>query len=185
MHCDIILSKKINQKFMSKRAIYGIVVLVILIIIGVVMYMQSQNESGEAAQTQSTQSESTESTPDSNVEETTPTDPASSTDEGQYSGEDDIMSPEVTTHEITFSGTSYSPSTLTIKNGDVVVFKNNSDKNFWPASAMHPDHLIYPEFDAKQGVAPGETYQFKFTKTGAWGFHDHLTPSAFGKITVE
>lgn len=170
---------------MSKPAIFGLVAVAAVVIIGGVMYMQSQNESQEAAQTQTTQSESTESTPDSTVEETTPTDPASSTDDGQYSGEDDIMSPEVTTHEITFSGTSYSPSTLTIKNGDVVVFKNNSDKNFWPASANHPTHTLYPEFDAKQGIAPGATYQFKFTKVGAWGFHDHLTPSAYGKITVE
>lgn len=167
---------------MNKQAVYGAIALIALIIIGGVVYMQSQNSTEEAT-TETTQTQQTESVDNTAPEAITPVDDTS-TDNGQFSDESDVMG-EATVHEITFSGTAYSPAQLTIKNGDIVVFKNNSTKDFWPASAMHPDHLIYPEFDADKGIAPGGNFQFKFTKTGAWGFHDHLTPSAFGKITVE
>lgn len=171
---------------MSKQAMYGLAALIVLVIIGGVIYMQSQNKNEEASETNSATLQNDEATLNNNTESTLPTDSTPpATDQGQFSGEDDIMSPDVAVHEITFSGTAFSPSTLTIKNGDIVVFKNNSDKDFWPASAPHPSHTNYPEFDAKAAIAPGKTFQFKFTKVGAWGFHDHLTPSAFGKITVE
>lgn len=101
------------------------------------------------------------------------------------SGEEDIQSPDVMVYEITFNGSSYSPSSLTIKQGDIVVFKNNSDKKFWPASNDHPSHTIYPEFDADKGIDAGGKFEFKFAKVGSWGFHDHITPSAKGTIKVE
>jgi plastocyanin len=55
----------------------------------------------------------------------------------------------------------------------------------WVASDPHPIHTDYSAFDAKQGIAPGDTYSFTFTKTGNWGFHNHLNPSATGTITVQ
>ena len=102
-----------------------------------------------------------------------------------YSDESGITAPDIVVHEITFSGTAYSPKTLTIKQGDIVVFTNNGSKDFWPASDNHPSHTVYPEFDAKSGIDAGKTFQFKFAKKGSWKFHDHLTPSATGTITVE
>lgn len=156
---------------------YGIIALIALIIIGAVVVMQSRTTGEQAAETDTAINQEQEATTSEPVTEQPVAD-------GQFSDESDVMG-EVVVHEISFNGTAYSPAQITIKNGDIVVFKNNSDKDFWPASAMHPDHLIYPEFDADKGIAPGGTYEFKFTKTGAWGFHDHLTPSAFGRITVE
>lgn len=164
---------------MSKQAVYGIVALIALIIIGGVVYMQSRPTTEEASETDSAMMQDEVMTEDDKM--ISEEDPMS---EGQFSDENSMMG-EVTVHEISFNGTAYSPAQVTIKNGDIVVFKNDSDKDFWPASAMHPDHLIYPEFDADKGIAPGGKYEFKFTKTGAWGFHDHLTPTAFGRITVE
>jgi plastocyanin len=92
---------------------------------------------------------------------------------------------DVAVYEVTYNGTAYTPSQLTIKNGDVVVFKNASATSFWPASAPHPTHTNYPEFDPKKAIGPGQTWQFKFTKTGTWAFHDHLNPTVTGKITVQ
>jgi plastocyanin len=100
---------------------------------------------------------------------------------------------------IIYSETGYAPAALAIKVGDTVVFKNESAKNMWPASAMHPTHTAYsgttlsehcPDlanntFDACQGIAPGQSWSFTFEKIGEWKYHDHLTPSYFGKITVE
>ncbi|HEY4496279.1 MAG TPA: hypothetical protein VJC04_02910 [Candidatus Paceibacterota bacterium] len=94
---------------------------------------------------------------------------------------------------ITYTDTGYSPNTLTIKNEEIVTFKNQSVKSMWPASAMHPTHQEYPTiggcfgstFDACKGFLPGESWSFKFDKTGTWKYHDHLNPSNFGTIIVQ
>lgn len=100
------------------------------------------------------------------------------------SGEEDIHSPDVMVHEISYHGSGFSPSSLTIKQGDIVVFKNNSAGKFWPASDDHPTHTIYPEFDADSAMDAGARFEFKFVKAGVWSFHDHLNPSAEGTIRV-
>ncbi len=86
---------------------------------------------------------------------------------------------------ITYTDNGFSPATLTIKAGDNVLFKNNSPKDFWPASAPHPTHTNYPEFDAKRGIASGATYSFTFTRIGSWKYHNHLNPASIGTITVQ
>jgi plastocyanin len=92
---------------------------------------------------------------------------------------------DVQVFEISYNGTAYTPSTQTVKAGDTIIFKNDSDKSFWPASGPHPSHTLYPEFDPKKAIPAGGTWSFKFTKVGVWPFHDHLNPTAFGKITVQ
>ena len=91
----------------------------------------------------------------------------------------------VATQTVTYTASGFSPKSLTIKAGDTVIFKNNSDSNFWPASGPHPAHTNYPEFDAKQEIAPGATYSFTFTRTGSWKYHNHLNPSLTGTIVVQ
>lgn len=86
---------------------------------------------------------------------------------------------------VTFSGSSFSPSSLEVKVGDTVTFVNNSSLGMWVASAPHPTHTDYPEFDAKQVYNPGEVYAFTFTKAGNWKFHNHLNPTYFGVIVVK
>ena len=86
---------------------------------------------------------------------------------------------------VIYSNSGYSPANLIVKVGDTVNFKNQSGKSMWVASAPHPTHTDYPEFDAKKGVAMGESYMFTFTKTGTWRYHDHLNPTSFGAIVVE
>ena len=178
----------------------GLYIAIIVIIVGAAAFLlwkpktQTSTESADKASTES-QSQLTDSSSKIAGEDstsgnpaTTPTAPKDKTDQSdqaQFSNEDDIQSPDVAVQEISFSGTAFSPSKLTIKNGDIIIFKNNSDKNFWPASGPHPQHTNYPEFDPKKGIAAGGKFEFKFTKAGTWGFHDHLTPSAFGSITVE
>ena len=86
--------------------------------------------------------------------------------------------------DISITDTGYSPSTLTINKGDTVKFTNNGTKANWPASAPHPTHTDYPEFDPKQAIAVGASWSFTFTKAGTWRFHDHLNATRFGSITV-
>lgn len=100
------------------------------------------------------------------------------------SGEDDAMAPDILVVQVDYDGTAYNPSAVDIKVGDIVIFRNNSNGQMWPASAPHPTHTNYPEFDAKQGIEAGGKWQFKFERTGLWFFHDHLNPSARGTINV-
>lgn len=86
---------------------------------------------------------------------------------------------------IAISDEGFKPNTLTIKVGTKVIFQNIGEKQHWPASDPHPSHTVCPGFDAKKGLAKGETYEFTFTKAQTCGFHDHLNPSLKGKIVVE
>jgi plastocyanin len=107
--------------------------------------------------------------------------------------------PAVKENLVTYTDSGYSPSTITIKKGETVNFKNQSSLSMWPASAMHPTHRVYsgtsldehcPDttgtaFDACKGFLPGQSWSFTFNKTGTWKYHDHLNPSSTGTIVVE
>ncbi len=167
---------------MNNKVLFSIIAIVAILIVGAVVLMQNK-ETSEQASNDTAKTESTESMTNdtaTNVNESTDT-----SVDGTFSGETDVTDNGVAMHEITFNGTAFSPNNLTIKNGDVVRFKNNSDGDFWPASGPHPQHTNYPEFDPKKAIAAGASWEFKFTQTGTWGFHDHLHPTAFGKIIVE
>lgn len=110
--------------------------------------------------------------------------PPAQASQGTFSSGEEVDAPDILVVEVSYDGKAYSPSSVSIKTGDVVIFKNNSAVDFWPASAPHPAHTDYPEFDAKKAIAPGGKFQFSFTKVGTWKFHDHLNPSAYGSVTV-
>lgn len=79
---------------------------------------------------------------------------------------------------------SYEPQNLIIKKGAKVTFVNNADGLRWPASDLHPSHLIYSEFDSKEPVSKGDSWTFQFDSVGDWGYHDHLAPYITGTIKV-
>ncbi len=86
---------------------------------------------------------------------------------------------------ITFTGErGFVPKRLDIEPGTRVRFVNASDKDFWPASNIHPTHTILPELDAKKPVPPGATWAFIFRKRGFWRFHNHLAPEFGGLVVV-
>lgn len=96
--------------------------------------------------------------------------------------------------KVVFTNLGYSPVTLTIAKGTLVVFKNESESDrMWPASARHPTHEEYPTtggcmgstFDACRGLAPGESWSFTFDFAGTWRYHDHVNPRFTGVIIVE
>src|SRR3989344_7627325 len=110
--------------------------------------------------------------------------------EGSQVEIDGITAPN--TIEITSSG--FNPPELTINAGETVTFINKDTEPHWPASAMHPTHLLYPvtggcigsKFDACKELAQGETFTFAFNEIGAWKYHDHLKPGVyFGSVTVK
>ena len=123
-------------------------------------------------------------------------------------GVDDSSGQNTYNIEITSSG--FSPSQLSINQGDSVTWINKDSEPHWPASGMHPTHTRYSgasydepgsfagslacksegnpkdgAFDPCKSIAPGESWTFTFEQIGSWGFHDHLDSSYFGKITVQ
>lgn len=78
----------------------------------------------------------------------------------------------------------FEPKELTVVEGDEVLFINNDDADRWPASNFHPTHEIYPEFDTKGNVKPGQSWKMKFENVGTWRMHDHLFPHMTGTIVV-
>lgn len=78
----------------------------------------------------------------------------------------------------------YTPTNIEIKKGSKVTFINKSDSLRWPASDLHPSHLIFSDFDPKKPVEIGESWEFVFEKLGEWGYHDHLAPYITGTIKV-
>ena len=154
--------------------------------------------SGCAAQVNetTTQPQEQEATQPTQPIEKTPTQPTEGTLQGEVtSPQEEISSipplPAVHTIEITSAG--FTPSTLTIKSGDIVKFINKDVALHWPASDIHPTHGIYPEkggcisskFDACKGLKQGESYEFTFLHGGKWCFHDHLNPGLTGCVDVK
>ena len=76
------------------------------------------------------------------------------------------------------------PSKITIDVNSNIIFINKDKESRWPASNVHPTHELYPEFDPKKSIEPGESWAFKPKKAGEWKFHDHNFPHMRGIITV-
>ncbi|MDP3794447.1 MAG: hypothetical protein Q8R13_00765 [bacterium] len=87
-------------------------------------------------------------------------------------------------YDVELTETGFVPQTIAIAKGDTVVFTTARQKPFWPASDLHPTHGIYPEFDPKEPIEPGESWSFRFNKVGEWRYHDHLNSQYRGVITV-
>lgn len=83
---------------------------------------------------------------------------------------------------VTYSENGFSPASVTVKVGEKVKFVNQGSGGMWVASAMHPTHQLYPEFDQ---LSTGNEYTFEFKKAGSWNYHNHVNPSHFGKVIVE
>ena len=87
-------------------------------------------------------------------------------------------------HSVEITASGFSPANLNIKAGDTIVFTNRDSVKHWPASGVHPSHLLCTGFDSLKGLNKGETYSFTFKEAKECPMHDHLNPSLRGKIIV-
>lgn len=85
---------------------------------------------------------------------------------------------------VTYRGGVFEPKRLDIQAGQAVRFVNGSEREFWPASNIHPTHQIYPAFDAKNPIPPGGSWEFTFERPGYWRYHNHLSPNENGLVVV-
>src|SRR3989344_3008307 len=73
---------------------------------------------------------------------------------------------------VVFSDHGFEPENLTINKGSTVIFETIGDRSFWPASNLHPSHMMYPEFDPQIPVDKNDSWSFKFDKIGTWNYHN-------------
>lgn len=86
---------------------------------------------------------------------------------------------------VTYTNDGFNPAELKVKAGTEVTFVNQSDIKMWIASAPHPTHTLYPEFDERASVSKGGAYSFTFNKVGTHSYHNHMQLGKYGKIIVE
>lgn len=84
---------------------------------------------------------------------------------------------------ITYTDSGFEPQNLTVKKGTVITLTNASSHNVQFSSNDHPAHTENTEMNMAT-LAPGESDSYTATKTGTWGFHDHIEGSKTGTITV-
>lgn len=124
--------------------------------------------------------------------------PETPTEEAQTTTNTTTTTTTITGVIIVYTDQGFSPANINVPLGTTVTFVNQSSKNMWVASAMHPAHTVYsgttlsqhcPDttnsaFDECKGDAPGASYSFTFNKEGTWKYHDHIDATKFGSITV-
>lgn len=85
---------------------------------------------------------------------------------------------------IAYVNNGFSPSSLTVKAGDKVTFKNTSSQAIQVQSNPHPTHT--DDQDLNVGViASGQSITITVSQTGTFGYHNHLDSSQGGSITIQ
>lgn len=84
---------------------------------------------------------------------------------------------------ITYNGSLFSPSQVTVNKGDTITVKNESSTTVDFESDVHPIHTDNPELNVG-GIAPGQSKSFTVNTVGSWGYHNHLNTSQTGTIVV-
>lgn len=89
---------------------------------------------------------------------------------------------------VVYDSNGFSPKEIHVPLRGTVLFDNQTGIPLWPASDPHPDHTIYPEFDAgritEEHARPGEDFTFQFDKPGVWKYHNHSAPEHTAIINV-
>ncbi|MCR4324062.1 MAG: cupredoxin domain-containing protein [Candidatus Curtissbacteria bacterium] len=89
---------------------------------------------------------------------------------------------------IAMTDSGFSSQSAKVKSGGTINWVNNSSATIQVASDPHPTHTANREITNGQVtivLAPGESSSVTVTKTGSWGYHDHLNASTKGTVVVE
>lgn len=73
---------------------------------------------------------------------------------------------------------------ITVTTGEKVTWTNKGSIAIRISSDPHPAHTDLPGFDSPN-IATGQSYSYTFTKAGIFSYHNHLTPSSKGIVTVK
>ena len=88
------------------------------------------------------------------------------------------------THDVSFTGSGFTPQSVTITVGDTIRWTNSSTDYVELASDPHPTHTNYPALNLGI-VNPGNTTTLSFSTAGSYGYHNHLNSSHIGTVIVQ
>lgn len=84
--------------------------------------------------------------------------------------------------KLTNSG--FEPRSITANLGDKVIWTNSTTSDAAVNSANHPTHTLYPFLNLGNFV-PNQTVRVILREKGTFTYHNHLSPSQTGTITVK
>ncbi|MBI1754884.1 hypothetical protein HYR65_01205 [Candidatus Azambacteria bacterium] len=107
----------------------------------------------------------------------------------------DTVQPSSSEVTVTYADSGFSPSTVTVKQGQIVTWVNQRSSPMWIASNPHPTHEGYSGTTKNQHCpdtagtafdecAAGTRYTFTFGKVGTWGYHNHMDSGMGGTVIV-
>lgn len=85
---------------------------------------------------------------------------------------------------ITYTDSGFTPESINVAAGTTITIKNDSSADLDFASDDHPAHRDNSELNVGM-ISPGESKTFSISKSGTWGFHNHLNDNDNGKIAVD
>ena len=150
------------------------------------------NPQGETVGTQPVPAENTETpVPETEVVTEQPVPGTDTPDAEAIATVPEATAPATYVVRVTQEG--FEPSTLSIRQGDTVVWTNTVTRHVWVASDPHPVHTNYPTtggcigstFDSCGEMSIDQNFSFTFNEAGSWGYHDHTSPGMRGTIIVE
>jgi plastocyanin len=92
--------------------------------------------------------------------------------------------PATTADTVDYTTSGFSPSTITVKSGGAVTFKNSSGATIQVDSDPHPEHTDNTELNVGQ-IAPGGSKTVTLTRVGSWGIHNHLDSIHRATVVVQ
>ncbi len=87
--------------------------------------------------------------------------------------------------KVRYAESGFVPDRIEVEVGSMVEFINESNKDMWVASIPHPEHTKLPTFDQFRLYKKGGIYRYVFDKKGTWEYHDHISPTNGGIVTVK
>lgn len=139
------------------RNIYIGIIVILVFAVGIFVFVQNRNAS---------------------TKELTSSNSSSS---NQSSTNASVASDSVT---ITYTGSGFSPSSVTLKAGGKLTVTNSSSNEMSFNSDPHPSHTANSELNIGT-IAAGGSKSVTLNNVGSWGYHNHLDASQTGTIIVK
>ena len=179
---------------MNKNILFSIVALFLIVLSGLYYFSNlstQKNYDENAAPNLNNNTNLNSETKVENEKKTENKSPTKTTEKLTVSGVTSTSSPAV----VVYGEKGFSPSTITIKEGETVTFVNQSGKKMWVGSADHPTHTKYSGTALKEHCpdnslnsfdqcGSGDIYTFIFKKIGTWGYHNHIAGMDKGEVVV-
>jgi plastocyanin len=106
--------------------------------------------------------------------------------------------PDTDSNRVYLTGSGFTPSSITVQEGETVTWINNASQQMWVGSDRHPTHTEYSGSSLREHCdggdqtsaafdqcSTGDQFSFTFEKPGEWSYHNHENPGQTGTVVVE